>query len=64
MKSQHRQVVRRESQEVRLRSLKTKSPKAPTLDAQLAALYARLDKTKPGSKESKEIADEIIDAIG
>jgi hypothetical protein len=30
----------------------------------LTKLYARLDQTKPGSKESKDIADEIIDAIG
>ena len=33
-------------------------------DTKLANLYSRLDQTKPGSQESKKIADEIIDAIG
>jgi hypothetical protein len=27
-------------------------------------LYARLNQTKPGSEESKRIADQIVDAIG
>jgi hypothetical protein len=35
---------------------------APT--SKLGKLYSRLDQTKPGSKASKQIADEIIDAIG
>jgi len=30
----------------------------------LRKLYARLEKTRPGSEESKRISQEIVDAIG
>jgi len=30
----------------------------------LQKLYARLEKTQPGSEESKRISKEIVDAIG
>jgi hypothetical protein len=30
----------------------------------LPELYARLQKTEPGSEESKRISEEIVDAIG
>jgi hypothetical protein len=63
MKSQHQQATKA-SGPVRRRPAKAGSTKAPASDTQLATLYLRLDKTKPGSKESKQIADEIIDAIG
>ena len=33
-------------------------------DAELNDLYDRLDRTSPGSEESKRIADEIIEALG
>jgi hypothetical protein len=33
-------------------------------DSELGALYSRLNRAQPGSKESKQTADEIIDAIG
>jgi hypothetical protein len=36
-----------------------KSPKKA-----LPELYARLQKTQPGSEESKRISDQIVDAIG
>ena len=41
-----------------------KSGKKQAYESKLGKLYARLDQTKPGSKQSREIADEIIDAIG
>jgi hypothetical protein len=64
MKSQHQRLTRKMSPAVRRKSAKARLTKAATSDARLVALYSRLDKTKPGSKESKAIADEIIDAIG
>jgi len=36
-----------------------KSPKKT-----LRELYARLEKTRPGSMESKRISEQIVDAIG
>jgi hypothetical protein len=30
----------------------------------LRELYARLEKTQPGSQESKRISEQIVDAIG
>ena len=30
----------------------------------LRELYARLEKTQPGSEESKRISEQIVDAIG
>jgi hypothetical protein len=30
----------------------------------LSHLYARLEKTKPGSEESKRVSRQIVDAIG
>jgi len=30
----------------------------------LSSLYARLEKTRPGSEESKRISQKIVDAIG
>jgi hypothetical protein len=39
--------------------------KAPPSKTQsLQKLYARLEKTRPGSEESKRISQEIVDAIG
>jgi len=39
--------------------------KAPTSKNQsLQKLYARLEKSRPGSEESKRISQEIVDAIG
>jgi hypothetical protein len=39
--------------------------KAPTSKNQsLQKLYARLEKTKPGSEESKRISEQIVAAIG
>jgi hypothetical protein len=64
MKSQHQPAATKTSPSVRRKPLKTGYFKAQASDAQLATLYSRLDKTKSGSKESKKIADEIIDAIG
>jgi hypothetical protein len=39
---------------------KTRASKSKSL----SILYARLDKTRPGSPESKRIARQIVDAIG
>jgi hypothetical protein len=33
-------------------------------DKSLSSLYARLEKTRPGSEESKRISQQIVDAIG
>ncbi len=39
--------------------------KAPlSKDKSLSNLYARLEKTRPGSEESKRISQQIVDAIG
>jgi hypothetical protein len=39
--------------------------KAPaSKDKSLSNLYARLEKTRPGSEESKRISRQIVDAIG
>ncbi len=39
--------------------------KAPTAkDKSLPNLYARLEKTRPGSEESKRISRQIVDAVG
>jgi hypothetical protein len=37
---------------------------APTSSKKLDELYARLKKSQPGSKESKRISEQIINAIG
>ena len=43
----------------------TPARKAPTSKNQsLQKLYARLEKTRPGSEESKRISQQIVDAIG
>jgi hypothetical protein len=39
-----------------------KAQKSPTKP--LRELYARLEKTQPGSEESKRISGQIVDAIG
>ncbi len=39
-----------------------KSPASPK--KALRELYARLEKTQPGSEESKRISAQIVDAIG
>jgi hypothetical protein len=39
-----------------------KTQKSPT--KALPGLYARLEKTQPGSEESKRISQQIVDAIG
>jgi hypothetical protein len=44
----------------RLPARKTPASKSPSLQK----LYARLEKTQPGSEESKRISQEIVDAIG
>jgi hypothetical protein len=39
--------------------------KAPTAkNKSLSDLYARLEKTRPGSEESKRISQQIVDAVG
>jgi len=38
--------------------------KARTSKKTLRQLYARLEKTQPGSEESKRISEQIVDAIG
>jgi hypothetical protein len=38
--------------------------KAPKKNKSLPNLYARLEKTRPGSEESKRISRQIVDAIG
>jgi hypothetical protein len=38
--------------------------KAQTSKKTLRQLYARLEKTQPGSEESKRISEQIVDAIG
>lgn len=39
--------------------------KAPaSKNKSLSSLYARLEKTRPGSEESKRISQQIVDAIG
>jgi hypothetical protein len=38
--------------------------KAPSKNQSLQKLYARLEKTQPGSEESKRISQDIVDAIG
>jgi hypothetical protein len=41
------------------------SRKSPTSQKKtLQELYARLEKTQPGSEESKRISAQIVDAIG
>lgn len=42
---------------------KAQPPATKPVD-RLDDLYARLNQTKPGSEESKRIADQIVDAIG
>ena len=43
----------------------TPARKAPTSKNQsLQKLYARLEKTRPGSEESRRISQQIVDAIG
>ena len=42
------------------RGQKAKAPQKKTL----RELYARLEKTQPGSEESKRISAQIVDAIG
>ncbi|MBZ5630410.1 MAG: hypothetical protein LAO06_16240 [Acidobacteriia bacterium] len=36
---------------------------APTPKGKLDDLYARLEKTKPGSEESKRLSEQILEAI-
>jgi len=44
---------------------KAPARKAPTTkNKSLPNLYARLEKTRPGSEESKRISREIVDSIG
>jgi len=38
--------------------------KTGTSKKTLRQLYARLEKTQPGSEESKRISEKIVDAIG
>jgi hypothetical protein len=38
--------------------------KTRTSEKTLRQLYARLEKTQPGSEESKRISEQIVDAIG
>jgi hypothetical protein len=40
------------------------STPAPKKEPSLRELYARLKKTKPGSPESKQISEQILNAIG
>jgi hypothetical protein len=40
----------------------SKKPKSPK--KALPELYARLEKTQPGSEESKRISQQIVDAVG
>jgi len=49
-----------ENRQKRPSSSPVQSPAKETLER----LYARLEKTKPGSEESKRIAGKIVDAIG
>jgi hypothetical protein len=42
----------------------TRGRKARTSQKTLRQLYARLEKTQPGSEESKRISAQIVDAIG
>jgi hypothetical protein len=51
------------------RLIESRSPvparKTPTSkNKSLSDLYARLDKTRPGSAESKRVSRQIVDAIG
>jgi len=50
------------------RQIGSRSPaparKAPVSKKPLSDLYARLQKTRPGSEESKRISRQIVDAIG
>jgi len=41
-----------------------RSRKTQTSKKTLRELYARLEKTQPGSEESKRISAQIVDAIG
>lgn len=38
--------------------------KAPAKNKSLPNLYVRLEKTRPGSEESKRISEQIVDSIG
>jgi len=51
---------KQENRQKRPSSSPVQSPAKKTLER----LYARLEKTKPGSEESKRIAGKIVDAIG
>jgi hypothetical protein len=54
----------KQSQRRTSRGSQSPARKAPTTKKSLPNLYARLEKTRPGSEESKRISRQIVDAIG
>jgi hypothetical protein len=54
----------KQSQNRRTDTMPSARRKAQTSKKTLRQLYARLEKTQPGSEESKRISAQIVDAIG
>jgi hypothetical protein len=55
----------KQSQSRRTETMPTRGRKAQVPEKKsLRDLYARLEKTRPGSEESKRISAQIVDAIG
>lgn len=63
VKPQQQRKAVKPRQKARGKAVKTAKHSAGT-ESGFGVLYSRLNRTQPGSKESKQIADEIIDAIG
>jgi hypothetical protein len=63
MRSSQKRTTLTASYKAKARRVKKAEVRRPASENTLSTLYSRLDKTRPGSKESKRLADEIVDAI-
>jgi hypothetical protein len=54
----------KQTQNRRTETPSARGRKTGTSKKTLRQLYARLEKTQPGSEESKRISEKIVDAIG
>jgi hypothetical protein len=64
VKSNQKRTTQVAGYKAKARRSKKAELRRPAPEPTLSTLYSRLDKTRPGSDQSKRIADEIIDAIG
>jgi hypothetical protein len=64
MKSNRKRAAVETNNRAKDRHAKKVEDQQPVPEKTLNTLYSRLNQTRPGSEESKRIADEIIDAIG